>query len=644
MKWNCKISHLAIIVATMLSISTKTTAANRYIRSGATGSNNGTDWANAYTDLPSTLIRGDVYFIATGTYIATNLYTPVIGNTVIIFKGATVSEHGTNTGWQNTYSVNFADGGTQAQFPNGWYITTSYWTVDGACGNGSANNGTTSGYGFRTQNNNTGNGGIGFEFSTSLSGITISHYEIDGVAANNLPANAIGPHGMLCVGGNNIDGLFDHLYIHDVKGCCFVMGGNITLQFSYLARNRSTPAQHAEGWSYRGGTAIIRQNIFEDIRGTGQFVQLYGTGTNHEIYGNVFKEIEGPCAGCDATAWPVIDNTITGTINGLKFYNNTIYNLSGNPGVGNINGSSGYDIKNNLWMNNGYGASIGGPENYNTMWGNYWYFGGPTGANSSWRCLQFGGLDPSGSCIGNNSLIAPSVTQTFAAAPNNLHVKSNTISSFSIFGTPLGAPYNVDMDGKPRTNWTRGAYEYVPLVLPINCTYFNAILKNNTTILNWEATSDDDNAYFVLQKSMDGILFSSLGKVFIKGNGNFVYDFKDDETITKTTFYRLLIYNKDGSFFAMPTIKVQPTNKSFFVGNIYTGYNNSFATIQINSLKKENAFLTIVDMNGKKMYKKIIALTQGSFNYTFTIDNLSTGVYSVIISTDNEYISKQFVK
>jgi len=29
-------------------------------------------------------------------------------------------------------------------------------------------------------------------------------------------------------------------------------------------------------------------------------------------------------------------------------------------------------------------------------------------------------------------------------------------------GEDLGAPYNVDKDGNPRTTWTRGAYEYRP--------------------------------------------------------------------------------------------------------------------------------------------------------------------------------------
>jgi hypothetical protein len=456
---NSRMLSLAGLLAVMCSVGTAL-AANHYVRQGASG--DGSDWTNAYGELPTALVRGDTYYIGTGTYGAQTLSTPNSGTAVITVKGATASDHGTDIGWSSAYSVNVADGGAQAQFPSGWTVSTDYWTVDGACGGGSANNGTTTGYGFRSRSDATGAGALGFTFTTNLSGIAVSHYEIDGVSATSLSAGTPGPQGMICTGGCNVNGLLDHLYVHDVKMTCFLMGGNVTLQYSYLARNRSTAAMHAEGWSYRGGTAIVRYNIFEDIRGTAQFVELYGTGTNHEVHGNVFKVVAGPCATeCGSSAWPVVDNTGQGTINGLKFYNNTIYGLNGNPGTGSINGSTGYDVKNNLWVNNSYGASISGAEDYNTVWGTYWY-GGPSGAQSSWRCFQFGGGDPSGNCAGNNNLVAPAVSAIFASAPANLHVLGNTVSGFSIMGVDLGAPYDVDMDGRTRTNWTRGAYECGP--------------------------------------------------------------------------------------------------------------------------------------------------------------------------------------
>jgi len=442
-------------------------AADHYVLAGATGAGTGADWTNAYTALPATLTRGDTYYIGTGTYSgAQTLDDAASGTTVTTIMGATVASHGTSTGWSDAFSVC----ATQAQFPGGWDISTGYWTVDGACGGGSANNGSATGYGFRRRSDAAGGGAVGFRFS-AVSGITVAHYEIDGVDCCSIAADAAGSDGMICTGACNVNATFSRLYIHDIKRAPLLMGGNITLEYSYIARNRSTTAQHAEGWSYRGGTAIIRWNIWEDIRGTGQFVQLYGTGTNHEVYGNVFRVVQGTCGGCNNEAHPVVDNTGQGTIAGLKFYHNTVYGLGGNAGAASINGSTGYDIKNNLWYGSTYGAAgltDGATASYNIAWGTYLFSGpatnGVTAYNTNYIC---GAGANCLSVVGNNNM-PPDAAATFISAPANLHPRSNTVTGgvycnpCSLVGTDLGAPYNVDMDGKTRIagGATIGAYQF----------------------------------------------------------------------------------------------------------------------------------------------------------------------------------------
>src|SRR5688500_534390 len=67
-----------------------------YVRAGATGAQNGSDWTNAFTRLPASMVRGATYYVADGTYdgsIAFN--TPASGTTYIFIKKATESAHGT---------------------------------------------------------------------------------------------------------------------------------------------------------------------------------------------------------------------------------------------------------------------------------------------------------------------------------------------------------------------------------------------------------------------------------------------------------------------------------------------------------------------------------------------------------------------
>src|SRR3989344_8081335 len=97
--------------------------ATHYVRAGASG--NGSDWANAYCSLPSSLVRGDTYYIADGTYSGYSFNTPASGTQYITIKKAIESDHGTNAGWQSGY------GDGQALFNSMWQISTGYLIVDG---------------------------------------------------------------------------------------------------------------------------------------------------------------------------------------------------------------------------------------------------------------------------------------------------------------------------------------------------------------------------------------------------------------------------------------------------------------------------------------------------------------------------------
>ncbi len=82
------------LLLTMLALGTvNAQAANQYIRSGANGANNRTDSINAYTSLPASLVRGDTYYIASGTYGGRTFNTPASGTLVIRIKKSETAAH-----------------------------------------------------------------------------------------------------------------------------------------------------------------------------------------------------------------------------------------------------------------------------------------------------------------------------------------------------------------------------------------------------------------------------------------------------------------------------------------------------------------------------------------------------------------------
>src|SRR5262245_7797716 len=97
------ISTVACVLTVIVAYVDRCEAATRYVRAGAAGANTGADWTNAYSVLPATLVRGDVYYLADGSYPGYIFDDASSGTTLITIKKATVNDHGTDTGWLASY-------------------------------------------------------------------------------------------------------------------------------------------------------------------------------------------------------------------------------------------------------------------------------------------------------------------------------------------------------------------------------------------------------------------------------------------------------------------------------------------------------------------------------------------------------------
>ncbi len=95
-----------------------------FVRSGATGSGDGSDWDNAYPDLPSTLTRGHTYLVAAGDYAGTSFDDAAAGGTAISIVRATIADHGTDTGWNDSFASGEAKFGPLE-------FKTADWDFDG---------------------------------------------------------------------------------------------------------------------------------------------------------------------------------------------------------------------------------------------------------------------------------------------------------------------------------------------------------------------------------------------------------------------------------------------------------------------------------------------------------------------------------
>lgn len=407
--------RLLTALAVWLALTAPAWAADHCIRDGGTG--DGSAWDNALDDLPATLVRGDIYYIADGTYAAYTFNDAVDGTTLITIKKATVASHGPATGWSDAYGDGQAIFGTLT-------VTTSYWHIDGAVGGGPG--AWETGHGICID----ATVGVVAMNAGTTAYVTFSHVEVD--------IGAVGPsdsYAFALYRTNNWT--FEYCWIHDIGKDVWSIAytaDDLVVQYCKVARNHQDPTYHGDLVEAQSGTFnrwTFRYNLFEDVVGSYLFGNHGDAVNGYKIYGNIlhFKNV-GPSLGNGVVG--VLSGG--GSVSGLRFYHNTITGIFNSSTQGFYSTLRGSDnlARNNLWHEGtdaDYAFSYGdATHDHNT------HVNMPT---------QSGEENTTGDPF-------------TAVASGDVSLVANTTA-----GATLDSEYATDMLGHTRVTWSRGALEYV---------------------------------------------------------------------------------------------------------------------------------------------------------------------------------------
>lgn len=441
-----------ILVILLLTLCVPAYAADQilYVRDcdgdSSCGTGAGTSWTNPYDTLDSAESAVDrasydaVYiYVADGSYAGTTFNATASGTKRVYIKKATVAEHGTATGWDNSY------GDGQATISGQVNFASNYWTLDGV-----SRTTETSGHGIKIVGA-TGSNGYCIYFN-DVDSLTIQYVEMtspnvpiaDGCLGDNLcPRSGI----YTATGTVSDDTLIDYCYFHDIAiPIKRADGDNFIFRNSVVERNDSTSEYHSEGFALRSGTNWkIYNNKFIDIEGTAYIaVMNEGTQTNMSIYNNISYHTTGTDRGGVGNGWFTCTNTDT-SCSDILIANNTMINLTGgysasiNLGTGAT--ASNWTVKNNLWFCNVEVCD----EAENS-----------TGATITYDNNWYGGVDYNAS---ENGAINGSSEDPFTnSATYDFTLKSEATTIGA--ATDLSALFTIDYSGATRSSWDIGAYEY----------------------------------------------------------------------------------------------------------------------------------------------------------------------------------------
>ncbi|MFK7946158.1 MAG: lamin tail domain-containing protein [Saprospiraceae bacterium] len=176
--------------------------------------------------------------------------------------------------------------------------------------------------------------------------------------------------------------------------------------------------------------------------------------------------------------------------------------------------------------------------------------------------------------------------------------------------------------------------------LPVELLHFNAKPQNQTTILTWSTASEENNAYFDVQRSTDGINFETIGQVEGAGTTYDVqeYSFIDESPVNGLNYYRLHQVDFDGQFENHKVVSVMMNGEQNNV-QVYPNPTRGELNIVLPTIGENE--IQIFDITGKMVH---------SFNTadegmtTVNVTDLTNGQYIIKIRNANSISTALFVK
>lgn len=225
-------------------------------------------------------------------------------------------------------------------------------------------------------------------------------------------------------------------------------------------------------------------------------------------------------------------------------------------------------------------------------------------------------------------------------------LRNKKVIGFSLTNTFLD---NTALNGTNYTYAVQSASEYGAIsvasdnfqTLPITGLEFNAKKVNGAVAVSWSTKTEINTSHFVVERSVNGNVFSALGQVAATVNSTTInkYNFTDKAPVQGNNYYRIKSVDLDGKFTYSPVVVVKIIGDLKIV--VYPTITNS--TIQVLHAKVTNpSTIKIFNYSGQQM--KAVEVDSNAIQTEINVANLSSGIYIITFENSTTSFNTKFVK
>ncbi|MFM9908262.1 MAG: T9SS type A sorting domain-containing protein [Chitinophagaceae bacterium] len=181
--------------------------------------------------------------------------------------------------------------------------------------------------------------------------------------------------------------------------------------------------------------------------------------------------------------------------------------------------------------------------------------------------------------------------------------------------------------------------------LPATIAKYEVSLKNKRVTVDWTTSLESNTDFFTIERAGRDMQFKQIGKLPAAGNSSnpISYSFFDPAPLKGTSFYRVVLMNKDG----MPDIYEikKITNREFGISfslSPVPSRKSVLLSFEIEESQKLN--FSIRDINGRQLRVWSANFSSGAANIPINIEVLAPGIYYLAIQGTQFNESQKFIK
>ena len=351
--------------------------------------------------------------------------------------------------------------------------------------------------------------------------------------------------------------------------CC----NNLVIQNCESHHNRSGTTHDGGGFDIDGGctNSVLQYNYSHDNEGPGFLLaQYHGAPPMHDLAVR-YNVSENDARHHNQGALHVWSSGANGGIQRAVFHNNTV--LLAPPADGSrpkavfvaSGGISEVSFRNNVLQTSGSLPVLSTYTDAGLRLEGNCYWNGAAPLLLEWNGTVYSDLSAWRAAAGQERLADGRSTGLHADPQLGASPRCVPVPASAVRGAGLDLPTEFslspgprDFNGSPtpltpaRGNVGASEARVAAAPLPVALTHFTATPRGASAWLHWGTATEVNNAYFLVERSWDGRLFTALGHVAGHGSSPrpWAYEFTDREAgsqSVRTVYYRLRQVDTDGT-------------------------------------------------------------------------------------------------